>query len=93
VRPSLLINGRQASLDLLKNSKLVLTTRNYTEKIPVTKTFENLKFQNNKETIVEFQVPPYLETVEVTLTTEVQNITKKKVENYQANETFTISSH
>ena len=60
VRPTLTVNGRQASLELLKNAKITLTTKNYTEKLPVTKTFDNLKFKNNKELIIDFQVPPYL---------------------------------
>jgi hypothetical protein len=60
VRPSLLINGRLANLDLLKNTKIILTTSSYIDSIPVTKTFENLTFSNNKELIVDFQVPSYI---------------------------------
>lgn len=54
VKPILQINGRKASLEMLKNAKLTLTTNNYTENIPVTKTFEDITFKNNKELIIDF---------------------------------------
>ena len=53
-RPSLLVNNRTANTELLKNSKITLTTSNYIENIPVTKTFENVKFKNNEEFTIEF---------------------------------------
>jgi len=39
VRAQLLINGRKTTLSMLKNVKVVLTTFNYIDNIPVTKTF------------------------------------------------------
>jgi len=47
VRAQLLINGRKAALNMLKNVKIVLTTYNYIDNIPVTKTFQNLSFKND----------------------------------------------
>ena len=54
VRPQLFINDRMASAELLKNCKLTLTTHNFIDQIPVTKKFENLKFKNNKELVLDF---------------------------------------
>lgn len=42
VKPSLSINGRQASVALIKNAKITLTTNSYIDNIPISKTFENL---------------------------------------------------
>lgn len=75
MKPVLEVNGRQASLDLLKNTTVTLTTINYTDAIPVTKIFENVKFDNRKEYILDFQVPPYLNNISVEIKSTVNNIT------------------
>jgi hypothetical protein len=49
VRPQLFINGRKANVNLVKNVKVVVTTNNYIDKIPVTKNFNGLKFENDEE--------------------------------------------
>jgi len=54
VKGQLNINGRRANLSLLKNVKLVLTTHNYIDNLPVTKTFSNLSFENEKELSITF---------------------------------------
>ena len=54
VKSQLTINGRPANLDLLKNVKLTLTTYNYIDNLPVTKTFSNLSFNNDKELSITF---------------------------------------
>jgi hypothetical protein len=79
IRAQLLINGRRTTLSMLKNVKLVLTTFNYIDSIPVTKTFENLSFINDQELSVSFQVPPNLRDINVVLTCDVLNATTKKM--------------
>jgi hypothetical protein len=54
VKGQLNINGRRANLSLLKNVKLVLTTHNYIDNLPVTKTFSDLSFENEKELSITF---------------------------------------
>jgi hypothetical protein len=54
VKAQLNVNGRKAKLDLLKNVKIVLTTFNYIDNLPVTKTFTNLSFDNDKELSIQF---------------------------------------
>jgi len=90
VIPQLKINGRKADLKMLKNSKVVLTTKNYIDNIPVTKNFAGLSFEDGKELSLQFQVPPNLGTLAVNLTTEVQNATKKKMEHFTAARSFGI---
>ena len=41
------VNGVKASLKVLKNVKVVISTENYIEKIPVNKIFTGLKFDND----------------------------------------------
>ena len=54
VRPQLYINGRKANVNLVRNIKIVVTTNNYIDKIPVTKNFGGLKFENGKELTISF---------------------------------------
>ena len=75
IKPSLQVNSRQASLSLVKNIKVQLTTTSYIDNLPVTKNFENLTFTDNKDCVLDFQVPPYLRDVRVSLTCDVYNIT------------------
>lgn len=77
VKGQLSINGRRAQLNLLKNVKIVLTTLNYIDNLPVTKTFSNLSFTGDKELSVTFQVPPNLKSIDVALSCEIMNATTK----------------
>ncbi len=55
VRPQLYINKREASIDLLMNAKVNITTNNYIDdSIPVIRTFENLKLKEDKDCVLEF---------------------------------------
>lgn len=60
IRADLRINGRKASLNLLKKVKVVLTTLSFIDNMPVTKSYSNLQFENDKDLCVTFQVPPNL---------------------------------
>jgi len=52
---------------LLKNSVITLTTLNYMDNTPVTKKFESLCFTDDNEYIIDFQVPPYLSSIQISL--------------------------
>ena len=54
IRPQLLINGRQASLAQLKNVKATISTVNYIDNIPITKNFDNMKIEDDRETVIDF---------------------------------------
>eukprot|EP00347_Sterkiella_histriomuscorum_P022623 403337784 len=77
IKPNLLINQRPASLTILKNTKVNITTYNYIDNIPVTKKFEDLTFNDSKELILDFQVPPYLAQITFKLESEVYNVTQR----------------
>ena len=84
ISPRLFINERQASLSLLKNCRVTLTTKNYIDSIPVTKVFEDLKFVDGEELPLDFQVPPNLSRIEVSLVASVTNTTGKDVQQLSA---------
>ena len=65
------INQRLASLEMVQNVKVALTTTSYIDAIPVTKNFEQIVFKDTKDCVLDFQVPPYLSTISVTLKCEV----------------------
>jgi hypothetical protein len=54
VRPQLLINGRHTSLTQLKNVKATISTTNYIDNIPITKNFDNMKMEDDRETVIDF---------------------------------------
>lgn len=91
ISPSLKINGRDASLSLLKNVNATLTTVNYIDEIPVTKKWENIVFKDGQEYTLDFQVPPNLESIRVNITAQVTNATTKKVQNFSASKNFSAT--
>ena len=54
VKGQLNINGRPANIEMLKNVSVVLTTYNYIDNLPVTKTFNELSFNADKELVLTF---------------------------------------
>jgi hypothetical protein len=93
IRPQLLINGRQASLAQLKNCKATISTVNYIDNIPITKNFDNLKIEDDRETIIDFQVPPNLESIKVDFSVQVLNNISKAMQNFSASSSFNVMTH
>jgi len=48
IKTHLTVNNRPCDLKLLKNTKIMLTTRSFIDDIPVTKTFENIELKNEE---------------------------------------------
>lgn len=93
VKGQLSINGRPAKLDILKNVKVVLTTYNYIDNLPVTKTYNGLSFNTDKELVLTFQVPPNLNRINVQLKCDVVNATTKKIEKFAENHEFKVHAN
>ena len=91
IKPTLQVNDRQASVSILKNTKIILTTYNFIDGIPVTKNFENIKFQDNKEFILDFQVPPYLNSIILSISCEVYSVTKHTSVPFSFQKTFSMA--
>lgn len=54
IKSHLEVNGRATKLNMLKNVKVTLSTYNYIDNLPATKTFNDLKFDQDKELVVSF---------------------------------------
>ena len=55
IRPQLRINGRKASASLMKNTKVKVVIEDFLDKsAPVERSYENLTFEDDKETIISF---------------------------------------
>ncbi len=63
---------------------------NYIDRTPITRNFENLSFEEGRELTVQFQIPMNLESISASLTAEVQNVTTKKMNQFNASHTFHI---
>ena len=65
----------------MKNTKVKVTIYDYISgSSKVEKTYESLIFEDNKETIISFQVPPNMSRIYVEMSTQVQNLTTKKLD-------------
>jgi hypothetical protein len=54
IKPKLTINGRKTDLNLLKNSKVKLSFGDYIDETTSFKSYENLVFSNDKDTVISF---------------------------------------
>eukprot|EP00347_Sterkiella_histriomuscorum_P016748 403352004 len=93
IQPNLMINDSQAPLNVLKNTKVTLTITNYIDSIPITKQFENLKFDKSNFLTLDFQVPPYLSNVQVALTSEIHNVTLDTTQNFSVTKNIQVQTH
>jgi len=93
IRGDLRINGRKANLNLLKKVKVVLSTVSFIDNMPVTKTFQNLAFDNDKDLSVTFQVPSNLKKITVELSCEVMNATTKKPQKWSKFHNFDVCTN
>ena len=76
MKPSLKVNDRKCNLNIMKGTKVTLTTMSFVDNMPITKVFDNLTINNDQEISVKFQVPPNLQSVDILLETEVTNVSK-----------------
>ena len=84
VKPILNINGRKTSVALLQNAKVTIKIKNFIDASDVTKTFENLKFKDDEDMILNFRVPPNVEDLVINMTAQVLNVTNSKMETKDA---------
>lgn len=72
VKPSLTLNNRErADLRLLEDTKITLQIINKVDNITTSKPFEDLKLNDDEEYEIEFQVPPNVCEIKVSLETKV----------------------
>ncbi len=90
IRPRLSISGIPTSVGLLKDPQLSIVSTNQ-DGISSTKVFEDIKLNDQRETSVEFIVPPRLETLVFTLSGSVENISQNQSQALAVSRSFSLN--
>lgn len=91
VRPMLGLNGYPVSLSLLEHVRLTLVSTNI-DGVTTTKEITGFELFEDKESIVEFQVPENLQSLGFTLRAKVKNVSRHKKEDLIASVQFSVNS-
>ena len=93
VRPKLTLNGRKCDFKILENCTVTLTTSTYVDNIPVSKTYDSLKANENNDIPIEFQVPPNLQYAKVLFECDVRNVTQGYTQKMSRQKQFNINTN
>lgn len=93
ITPILQINGNDCDISLLNKPEVIVTMRSFIDDLPMSKTFDELDFSRKKDVAITFQVPPNLESIEVTLSGDVTNITKGICEKKTYTTSYSLNTH
>lgn len=74
-----------ADLRLLEKTKVTLQTVNKVDNITISKSYEDVKLNEEEEYEVEFQVPPNIAEINVTVQTTVNIVSKGEKKSFSAN--------
>ena len=86
IKPTLILNERElADLRLLEKTKVTLQTVNKVDNITISKSYEDVKMNEEEEYEVEFQVPPNIAEINVTVQTTVNIVSKGEKKTFSAN--------
>jgi hypothetical protein len=91
VRPSLKVNGTPLTLSVLEDVRLTITSTDH-DGVSATKEVKDFKLFEDKESVYEFQVPDRLQTISLTLSAKVNNLSKNTRVNLADSQTFQINS-
>jgi hypothetical protein len=72
-------------LRLLEKTKVTLQTVNKVDNITISKSYEDVKMNEEEEYEVEFQVPPNIAEINVTVQTTVNIVSKGEKKTFSAN--------
>jgi hypothetical protein len=94
VKPTLKLNERElADLRLLEKTKVTLQTVNKIDNITISKSYEDVKLNDEEEYEIEFQVPPNIAEVNVTVQTTVNVVSKGEKKTFTQSHNFTVNNH
>ena len=86
VKPTLILNELElANLRLLEKTKVILQTVNKVENITISKSYEDVKLNEEEEYEVEFYVPPNIAEINVTVQTAVNIVSKREKKTFSSN--------
>ena len=90
IRPSLKVAGVPASVGLLSDVQLVITSVNQNG-VSSTKRVSGLKLSDDEETVVEFVVPPRMKSIIFDLSCKVENVSQNSKQDLAVNRTYTLN--
>lgn len=93
LRPVLKVNDRICTLKALKNTIIKVTTMSFIDHIPVTKIFEDPVLTDHNEIVLNFQVPPNLESVTINFETKVRNISHQRLDSLSSSHSIYMKTH
>ena len=92
IRPSLSIfGGNPVPLSMIKDAKLTVVSTSL-DGNSATTVLSDLELDEKRETVCEFNVPPRLERLRLTLTVRQENRSRNKTEAYTSMQNYTINS-
>lgn len=90
VRPALRVNGTPVTLSDLENVRLTLASTDQ-DGVTTTKEVRDFALAEDRETIYEFQVPPRLSTLQVTLAAQVKSLSLQKKIDLAVSQQFALN--
>ncbi len=90
IRPSLRAGGQPASVNLLENAYLTITSVNQSG-FSATKRVDDLELKDNQETVCQFVVPPRLKSITFQLNCDVENISQNEQQTLQVRRSFAVN--
>lgn len=90
VRPQLLLNGFPADVELLKEVRLTITSRDL-DGVAASSTVSDFKLYRHKESTHRFRVPERLATLEFALAAKVENLSQGEEKALSASEALKIN--
>jgi len=72
---------------------VTLQTVNKVDNITVSKSYEDVKLSDSQEYELEFQVPPNVAEINVTVSTTVNIVSKGEKKNFSQSQSFTVNNH
>ncbi|CAI2378280.1 unnamed protein product [Moneuplotes crassus] len=92
MKPILKVNDRKCNLSILKNTKITLATTSFIDSLVSTKTFDNIQPNAQEELMINFQVPPNLQSIDISIETEAKNISKGTTEKLTSSHSVTLDT-
>ncbi len=91
IRPRLLMSGQPIDPELLKEPAVTIVATDI-EGIATTKRFEDIKVNQQSESVVEFRVPPRVAKIEATLSGRVDTIAKNEQIEVRTGESWDVAT-
>jgi hypothetical protein len=76
ITPILKLCSEDISLKYLTKLEVRVTMKSFIDNLPMTKVFDNVEVSDDKDIVLNFQVPPNLGNLDVAVSATINNLTK-----------------